>query len=565
MKARRLVCLLLTVLLLAGVASFAMAADTKKYHGIMTTAQLEEPKTLNPGWSMDGGGMSPCGNIFSRLVAMDVGCVPYADLAESWENNADFTVFTFYLRHGAKWHDGVEVTSADVKYSYDTMIEMGYPGKNYLKKVKEITCPDDYTVVITLTEPQVAFVPMLALAGNWYMYIFPRHVYEGEDWQTGAHAMTPVGSGPFKLLEWVKGDHITLEANPDYFLGPAYVDKLIIRFVPDVQVGIQAFKAGELDYLPYDFQPPYAELPDWEADTSIHMVKGVWIYGENLTFNCKRAPYDDKRVRTAIAMALDRDALNLQAFDNWWPTTMNVGIPAVPKWVNPDAKYPAYDLEGAKALLDAAGYPANAAGVRFETTIMDPPYEYDHLLTEAVIAQLAEVGIIAKWNKYDWDTWYTDISEGKYDLTIDYARWAPDAACYYDYFTTDGSRNFKGYSNPQVDALLSAGAQETDQVKRKQFYYDAQLLIVKDIPCVDLFGEIQIEFLKKNWHGNVYEPENFGKTMSWMGFYAYYSDTPMRGTRTSSPATPWAIGAAVIVVAGLAWFLVSRRRTGRAA
>jgi len=565
LRTSRVVSVLLIAALVLGSVSVAMAAE--KYHGTLRTCNLGEPKTLNPCWSMDSGGFWSCGNIFSRLVAMDVGCEPYPDLAESWDISPDYKTFTFKLRENALWHDGKPVTSADVKYTYETMIEKGYPGKTYLKLVDEITTPDEHTVVIKLTEPAVAFVPMLALAGNWYMHILPKHVYEGEDWQTGPHADNPVGSGPFKLESWTRGSHITLVANEDYYLGAPYLDKLVVRFIPDVQVAIQAFKAGELDYLPYDYMPPYAELPQWETDSTVRIVKGLWIYGENLTFNLARKPFSDIRVRRAIAMGIDRDAINKIAFDDYWVTTMNAGIPGVPQYVNPDAEYPAYDLAAAKQLLDDAGYPVKSSGYRFETTIMDPPYEYDHLLTEALIGQLTELGIKVTWNKYDWGTWFDKLSSCDFDMTVDYMRYAPDPQNYYDHFHSEGGRQFKNYSNPEVDELLELASKETDPEVRKQYYYEVQEHIVEDLPCIDLFNEVQIEFMRSNWFGNVYEPENFNKSMSWMGFYAFYSSTPPGGEDTGGSfyTSPWFIGIAALVVVVVIWYLLSRSRRSQSA
>ena len=140
-----------------------------------------EAKSLNPDWQNDSGGYWANGNIYSRLVILDwgavTGTVAYGDLAESWDSNDDGTSYTFHLRDGVKWHDGEPFTSADVVYTFETIVENKYPLAQYLAGA-EITAPDESTVQIDFAEPNVAFVPLLAQASNWYGAILPKHIYE---------------------------------------------------------------------------------------------------------------------------------------------------------------------------------------------------------------------------------------------------------------------------------------------------------------------------------------------------------------------------------------------------
>lgn len=556
----RLITALVLIAVLVSIAAPVSAAPTR-YGGTLVTAQMGEPKTLNGNWSQDGYGGWADSAIFSNLVCMDVGCTVQPDLADSWEASADSKTFTFQLHPGVKWSDGQAFSSADVKYTYDTIIEKVYPGNKYLANVVAIETPDENTVVIKLSKPNVAFIPMLALAGNWFMWILPKHAYDGEDWQTGPHAKNPIGTGPFVLDEWVAGSHLVLKAKDDYFRGRVTLDELIIRFVPDVQVAIQAFNAGELDYLPFDYAPPYAELPNYDKNDAIRVIRGEWIYGENLSFNLSKAPWNNPKVRRAIAMVLDREELNEQAFDGTWPITQNAGIPAVPEFLNLNAKYPDFDLDGAKRLLDEVGLTAGADGVRIRTTIMDPPYEYDHLLTEALIEQLRRVGIECTWNKYDWDTWYTKLQDGDWELTVDYMRYAPDPNNYYDLYHTEGGRNFKRYSNAALDALLEAGRQESDSAARHEIFNQVQEILVADCADIVLVQEVQVELIKKNWHGVVYEKENMNLPgNSWMGFQAYWSETPPAAGQASNTLKYVGIAAAVVIVLGLGWFFLARRK-----
>jgi peptide/nickel transport system substrate-binding protein len=562
-RERSAIAILIMVTLVATllVAAAPAAAEVKKYHGTVVSCQTDEPKTLNPCWSMDSGNEIAAAAIYSRLVSLDGGGVAYPDLADSWENTPDFKTFTFHLHKGVKWHDGTPFTSADVKFTYDTIIAKQYPGVAYLKNVEEISCPDDLTVVVKFSQANVAFVPMLALGGNWYLQILPKHYLGDEDWKSGPHINQPMGTGPFKFVEWVQGSHITMEANKDFFMGAPYVDKLVIRFIPDAQVAFQAFKSGELTHLPYDYVPPYKEIAELQKDPSMRVINGFWLYGSNLSFNTKKAPFGDPRVRRAIAMAIDRDAINRLAFNNTWTPSIWAGIPAVSEYLNKNATYPAYDVEAAKKLLDEAGLKANADGVRLECTITAPPYEYDHLICESVVEQLRQIGIKLTWNKYDWETWFTKLKAGDFDLSIDYMRYAPDPNNYYDLYHSQGSRNFKGIANAELDSLLEAGKVEIDIPKRHEIYNRVQEILVTEIADVVLFNQTHVELLQKNWHGSIYEEEAHNKALSWMGFYAFYRDAPEEGAAAggSSTATLWYVIMGIAVVAVVLFFVLRKR------
>ena len=151
----------------------------------LTVPQLGEPKTLSPNFASDTLGFAPTSNVYSHLVAIDwgvnKGTGAYGDLAESWTTSADGKTVTFKLHKAAKWHDGKSVTAHDVKFTFDTIIRKKYPAFVVLKNVKEITVPDDHTVVLHLIDPEVGFVPMLAQVSTWTAKIYPKHLWEGQD------------------------------------------------------------------------------------------------------------------------------------------------------------------------------------------------------------------------------------------------------------------------------------------------------------------------------------------------------------------------------------------------
>ena len=206
-----------------------------------------------------------------------------------------------------------------MKFTFDTIIEKSYPYSAYLRGVESITTPDDYTVVIQLEAPNGAFVPMMGQGSVWTGKIYPRHLWEDQDgFDTGPYVDNPIGSGPFKFKEWVRGSHVELEANPDYFRGAPTVDGLILRIVSDPNVARAEFDAGNIPYLPYDYAPPYAEVPLLEADQDIQIVHTPSHYSRDIQLNLNREPLNNLQVRQAIAHAVDREAISRLGFAGIW-------------------------------------------------------------------------------------------------------------------------------------------------------------------------------------------------------------------------------------------------------
>lgn len=483
-----------------------------------------EPKTLSPNFQADTGAYYPSGNIYSALVTMDWGVVEgtgaYGDLAESWESDEEGRVYTFHLRENAVWHDGEPVTSEDVRYTFETMIEKDYPYKAFLADVKEIRTPDEHTVVVELETPNVAFVPMMGQAANWYGKIMPKHIWEGQDWDQGPHVDDPIGSGPYKFAEWERGSHITLEANPDYFLGPSEVDKLIFRVIPDKNVAQAEFQAGNLVYLPYDYAPPYGEIKDLMNDSDTNVVLTPSHYSRDIYLNLNQEPLNDSLVREAIAYAIDREAMNQQGFHGLWVPSRYAGVPRMETFLNEDAQFPAYDPERAEQLLDEAGYPRGEDGWRFEVSITNPVYTDTQIIAEILVEQLKQVGINARWEQFDQATWWQRVNEGNYDISVYFTRYGPDPDAYREHFATGAPRNFTGYNNPAFDELAGEARQTTNLAERQKLYGEMQEMIVEDMPYINLFNEVKASLLQPGWEGFAVQESGYNSSMGWFGVHS---------------------------------------------
>ena len=299
----------------AAASALSLLAAEAQAEVTVVVPQLDEPRTLSPNFSSDTGGYAPSSNIYSHLVTMDWGVVKgtpaYGDLAESWETSEDGKTVTFKLLKNVKWHDGKPLTSADVKFTFDTMLKKKYPYAAFLGNVAEIATPDDYTVVLKLKTPDMSFVPMMAQAAGWTGKIYPKHLWENQDgFDKGPNVNNPIGSGPFKFVRWEKGGPVELAANPDYFRGKPAIDRLIFRHITDANVARAEFDSGQLYYLPYDYAPPLAEVPALQRDKTIEVVFTPSHYSRDIQLNLRKPPLNNLKVRQAIATAIDRDAIN---------------------------------------------------------------------------------------------------------------------------------------------------------------------------------------------------------------------------------------------------------------
>lgn len=484
-----------------------------------------DARTMNPNWQADTGGYTPSSNIHCHLVAMDWGVVSgtpvYGDLAENWTVDRTNRIYTFKLRRNALFHDGRPATSADVKFTYDTIIEKRYPLRPYLADVKEIRTPDPTTVVIELNQPDAAFVPMLGIASNWFGKILPKHLYEGKDWPTADVNARPIGCGPFKFVEWARGISFILDANPDYFLGKPKIDRLIFRIIPDPNVAYAEFQAGRIPFLPYDYTPPFAEVATrLMKDPNLEVVFTPSIYSRDIYLNLRREPLSNPKVRMAVAYAIDRRAMNQLAFFGIWKPSYYAGIEALPVYLNKNARFPESNRAKAEALLDEAGYKRGADGFRFKLSVTNFPVSDSRVIAEVLVQQLRQVGIDARWDQYDTQTWLTRLREGNFDISTYFVRYGPDADAYREHFGTGQARNFTGYSNPELDKVLDEARRSVDPEKRRPLYYRAQELLVRDMPYINLFIERKTSLVRKGWTGFSVQTDGYNKSMTWFGYYA---------------------------------------------
>ncbi len=326
-----------------------------------------DPDTLNLGLSTAYAVGDVCAKIYNALIWIDSSFNIKPSLAESWSISPDALVYTFKLRSGVTWHDGKPFSSADVKYTYEEILGKFHPRSAALiKRMKSIEAPDANTLVITLNAP---YAPLLLQLNVFEAPILAKHVYDGQGDVTKNPAnLKPVGTGPFKFVEWTKGASIKLARNENYWdKGKPYLDNLVFSIIPQATNRATAMETGEADYL-VNFYVPLTDAKRLQANTKLvtergHSFPAVYF----MAMNTATKALSTKEARQAVAFAVDRSRIITQANDG-------IGRPARGpfgdgfSWLlNPDVDYAKMyprDVAKAKSLLDAAGVTAGADGSR---------------------------------------------------------------------------------------------------------------------------------------------------------------------------------------------------------
>ncbi|WP_457149180.1 ABC transporter substrate-binding protein [Mycobacterium sp. URHB0021] len=445
--------------------------------GNLIAAIAGEPDQLDPEKTSAYFSFEVLENVFDTLVEPDDNLEMRPALAESWNVSPDQLTWTFHLRKGVTFHDGSPFTADDVVYSYRRIIDQQLAHVDKFSAVTGVTAPDPATVVITVKQPTPNL--LTNLGGFKGMAIVQRKNVE-----SGQIATHPVGTGPFAFSSQKSGDSIMLKANPNYWGGPPKVSGVTFEFISEPSTALSALQAGEVDWT--DSIPPQrvAQLSD---DDSIRLAvtpsNDYWY----LALNQARKPWDDVRVRQAIAYAVDRDAI-VQATSYGTATANELAIPKGNPWYTPYDTY-RHDVDKAKELLKEAG--ATPANLDMLVTT-----EYPETVTAAQIIadNLVPLGITVNIRTVDFATWLDEQNNGNFDMLM--MGWLgnidPDDF-YYAQHHSKGSSNAQKFSNAEVDRLLDAGRVETNRCARADDYAKAATLIADEVSYIYLYNPSVIQ------------------------------------------------------------------------
>ena len=446
------------------------------------------PRHLNPAVQSGIDTGAPGAQLFATPLRFDENWNPQPYLAESWSISDDGLSVTLNLVKGATFHDGKPITSKDVAFSIKT-IKAHHPFKTMFGAVKRVDTPDSHTAVIRLSKPHPAL--LLALSSQLGAVI-PEHIYgDGHDPKTHPrNSENVVGSGPFKLVEFVRDQHIILERNENFFLeGKPYLDKIVMRIIKDPSARSLGRENGEIHLSAFESTPQDI----LHSKGIAHLTatdKGYAAIGPItwLAFNTKSKPTSDVRVRQAIAYAVDRNFL-INAVMRGTSKPAYTGIHPDSIFHEPNVERYDLDINKANQILDDAGYSKNSDGIRFPLNI-DYGWPSAKPMAEYMKPQLKKIGIDVKVRtSAGFPAWAKTVSNWEFDMTVDVVfNWGdPVIGVHRTYLCENAKKgviwsNTQQYCNPEVDQILEKAGQENDRNQRIAFYSKAQKLISKDVP-----------------------------------------------------------------------------------
>ena len=463
------------------------------YGDTLVEGTIGEASTLLPILASDSASHSVAGQIYNGLIKYDKDLRLVGDLAESFTVADDGLSIYFRLRRNVRWHDGAPFTARDVLYTYRVIIDPKTPTaySEDFKQVASVTAPDPFTVVVRYRAP---FAPALA---SWGTSILPAHLLDGQDITRSPLARQPVGTGPFRFKEWVSGQKIVLEANPDYFDGRPYLDRYVYRVIPDTSTMYMELKAGGVDMM--GLTPvQYARQTDTSrfrgAFNKYRYPSNSYLY---LGYNLRHPLFKDLRIRRAMTAAIDKDELIQGVLFGMGQKAHGPIVPG--RWAHHGAvKDIPYDPVYARQLLAEAGWRPGQGGILHKDgtplrfTILTNQGNQQRLMTAQIIQQrLLQVGIDVRIRVVEWAAFLKEfIDKGNFEVVLLAWMTSQDPDMYdiwHSSKTRPGELNFIGYNNPEVDRLLEEGRSTFDLERRKRAYFRIQDILAEEQPYTFLY------------------------------------------------------------------------------
>lgn len=498
-------------------------AEAPRQGGVLRAGMQTDPVGLDPHTTNSTATRNLLENVYDTLVAVDSGGAVVPALARAWGVSADGLIWRFALREGVLFHDGQPLRPADVVCSLRHIMDrdgrIGSPRAEDLAPVREVVAEGD-SVVLRLARPYAPLLSKLAFSLN---AILPCRVAEQGDPQREV-----VGTGPFRFVAYAPQRHLLLARHPGHWGRDEagrplpYLDGIRFLFYPDPAARTLALRAGQVDFIEY---VPAADVRILSREPGVVVQGGVSGNYRGLLLNLRVPPLGDVRVRQALALALDRQAIvTLALFGAGGVPAQGAGLPAEHPFALPqggDGRTPGRDIERARRLLREAGL---AGGFSLVLSVTGT-YDFLRAPAEVIQANLREIGVRARIRVMDWSLFLPAMLEGRFEMALfgNSGLLDPDDFL-YESFHSAGSHNPGGFRDAEVDALLTRGRAATDLAERRAIYHQAQRRILELAPQIFLFHSAQHEAYRAEVRG-----------------YRHYSNTSYLGLRTtwlSAPARP---------------------------
>ena len=440
--------------------------------GEIVVAQTLEPTTIDPNMDTLILVQNIMANMFDSLVQFDADMELQPSLAESWEVKDQLT-YEFKLRKGVKFHNGQEFTSADVKYTVEWILDEENKSKQlrYFKYIDTVETPDDYTAVIKLKEP---YAPMLSNLSM--LWIVPKKTIE----EIGREefAKHPIGTGPYKFVEWLKDQRLVMEAYEGYWRGVPRVQRLVWRNIPETSTRLAELRTGGVDIA---IRVPVAQVELLEKDPNLKVVSIPTLRTKWVTLNTWAPPFDDKRVRQALNYAINKEEIVEALYEGNAHIAGQPYAPAVLGF-NPDIEPYPYDPDRAKSLLAEAGYPD---GLEVVLDVDEPVHAEP---AQAIAGQLAKIGIDVKVNIGDPDQlWEKFLAKGMESMYMMHCNNILLDADFCTGLHFDSQRRGLYYNSPETDELIVQGAAAPDREERKDIYHELAAKLHEEASVVFLW------------------------------------------------------------------------------
>ena len=459
------------------------------------------PKNIDPRFATSDFSVKISRLVFSGLITIDNATgEPENDLATSIEQVTP-THYRVELRRDAKWHDGVPVTAADIKYTLTTLDdeEVKSPYAGLGRRIEKVEVHDTHALSIHLKERHAPFLTDLAIG------VVPKHLLEdkgrfGED--------VFVGSGPYIYRGRRDNVWVSLEANQHHHGEKAKIENLTFRIIPDDNTRLLALMGGSGQMAQNAVSPMM--LPVLQRDSDLVIESAPSFKYTYLGINVANKKLSDPRVRAAIALGIDRDEIIKYKFDG--TARKATGLLSPSHWAySKDVQVWDRDLERARKLLDEAGYPKpEGGGPRLEITYKTTTNKFRRSIADLIATQLAEIGVEVKVVAYEWGTFFGDIKAGNFEVCSlqwpsvnepDLYSWIFHSSKIPTPENRSAGANRGRYINPALDKLLDEGRLETDRTKRKMIYAEVQKILSTDLPYISLWHEDNILVRHKGLSG----------------------------------------------------------------
>lgn len=469
-----------------GISSANVAGQAPTRGGTLTVGFSADTKTLDPGLSVQFSERQVLYLVFNTLVKYGTDFAIKPELAQSWQIKNAGKQIVFKLREGVRFHDGTPFDANAVKWNIDHRLDeaAASPQRQLLAPIIDsVDVVDPTTVNFNLKQPSPGLLGLLGERPGFMMS--PTAVKKfGKEFGSN-----PVGTGPFVFKEWLRGSHITVERNAAYWeAGKPYLDRVVFRDISDAVVGAQRVITGELDFVA-ELSP--TSITPIRSRPGLKLVPITVARWYSLQWRVDKPPFDNLKLRQAIAHAIDRKRLNDIVMAGQGSVSDGPTPPGL-WWHDANIKSYPYDPQKARTLLKEAGH-----GSGFEFVLSTPQVGDLQRINQLIQEQAAAAGIKLTLSPVAATEWYAKLVDGSTNMSP--TRWTqrpdPDGMLYI-LFHSKGFANSTRYKNDKVDSLLDAARQTYDQGTRAKLYSEAQALIVHDLPMMPLFFSVEYAALR---------------------------------------------------------------------